>query len=146
MVKRYLQEKRGWIRIVEAFVAVLLITGIVLMLVDNGVLSEDSSRAIYEIEDTILTMVQQNQTLRTEILSFVALPVNDSAFSANLQNTISQNIPNYLDCSAMVCALGEGECVIDMGVNASVYSRAVVISSDLTSFDPRQLKLFCYKK
>jgi len=45
------RNKRGWIRIVEAFVSVLIVVGTVLILMDKGYLEDsDISEKIYEEE------------------------------------------------------------------------------------------------
>src|SRR3989344_676445 len=77
-----IKNKRGWIRIVEAFVAVLIITGLVLVIIGSSYTKEkDPSNEIYQIEEGILRDIQGNYSLRTGILSHPSPPVSCSTMN-----------------------------------------------------------------
>ena len=62
------KDKRGWIRVVEAVTAVLLILGAVLVILDKGYIAKtDISEEIYKIENSILMEIQLNDSMRNEI-------------------------------------------------------------------------------
>ena len=62
-------NKKGWIRIIEAFVAILLVAGVVLVVVGRGNFQrEDISQIFHDAEFSILREIQLNDTLRNEIL------------------------------------------------------------------------------
>jgi len=82
-----MKNKRGWIKIVEAFVAVLLIAGVVLIIIDKEYLKkEDISSEVYDTELKILKEIQLNNTLRENILTASPLPVNWDVFPQNVKN------------------------------------------------------------
>ena len=91
------KNRRGWIRIVEAFTAILILAGIVLIVVGNqGIKKPDNSEQIRNSEISILREVQLNETLRTEILS-VSGQVEWSNFSTYAPKTksyIEEERPN----------------------------------------------------
>ena len=64
------KNKSGWIRIVEAFTMIILITGIFLLILDRGNSTKDFSQEIYDKEQGILREIQLNNSLREGILSF----------------------------------------------------------------------------
>src|SRR3989339_37656 len=80
-------EKRGWIRIVEAFVSILLIAGAVLVLMNEGYIAKtDISQKVYDAELSILRDIELDETLRTEVLEFEDdLYVQAVGITANLQ-------------------------------------------------------------
>ena len=94
-----MKNKRGWIKIVEAFIAILLLTGIVLFVINRQ--SDDVQQVYSLIQDaqtSILRNAQLNNTVRTEILSTNG-QVDWGSFSTQAPNTMAEiqsNTPNYL--------------------------------------------------
>lgn len=137
-------SRRGWVRIVEAFVAILLITGVVLLVFNQQTTHrEDPAPAIYQEEQDALFAVQTNASLRAAILS-VSPPLASitPGFPDAVNRTLQDNLPDYLVCIAQICSL-ESACLSPMMYDKSVYARSALISTDDTTFNPRQLKLFC---
>lgn len=138
--------KGGWIRVVEAFVAVLLIAGIVLIILGKGyVKGSDPAEEIYEFESGLLREIQVNDTLRNETLSANPLPVNWSDFPTSLpllNEKIQSASPSYLSCWGRVCELSD-DCFLGASIGQSVYARSVAITQDQNN---RKLKIFCWEK
>ncbi|KHO51286.1 MAG: hypothetical protein QT05_C0044G0001, partial [archaeon GW2011_AR13] len=87
-------EKRGWIRIVEAFVSILLIAGAVLVLMNEGYIAKtDISQKVYDAELSILRDIELDETLRTEVLeledSILPLELSDSEFPLSVKTRIA---------------------------------------------------------
>ena len=141
---RLLSEKRGWIKVVEAFVAVLLIAGMVLSLIGGGYIKkEDKSPKIYEIETGILRGIQNDDSLRIEVLnSSLAMPAEGGDVPLIIRDKIQLDPPNYLKCAAKICDVGDS-CVLSGAGQEDIYARAALFSSSQTS---RQLKIFCWEK
>ena len=141
-----MKNRRGWIRIVEAFVAVLLITGVLLVIINEGYIGKkDISSKVYEIESSILREIQLNSSLRDEILEASGLPVNwdDSDFPEGVKDKINERTPEYLSCQAKICEL-ESTCILDGNYEEDIYAESALITANLETFSPRQLKLFCF--
>jgi len=68
----------------------------------------------------------------------------NSAGLTYVKEEIISNIPDYLDCNAMVCEMTDN-CILDEDSGKSIYAQSIVISSNLTKYSLRQLKLFCWK-
>ena len=143
----FTRGKGGWIRVVEAFVAVLLITGIILVVLGKGyVKGDDPSEEVYEFENGLLKEIQLNDTLRQEVLNGTnSLPINWGDFPSALPEVslkIQLNIPSYLTCQAKVCELSDN-CFLGFEIEKSVYAKSVAITEDQNN---RKLKLFCWEK
>lgn len=143
-----MKDKRGWIKIVEAFVAILLVAGVLLVVVSEGYLGEkDISSTVYDAEISILREIQLNDSLRKDILNAGALPIgwDNANFPLSVKNKIINRAPNYLDCEAKICGLNK-TCESYAYPGKEVYAQPVIIMSTLTELDYRQLKLFCWVK
>jgi hypothetical protein len=140
-----MDQKKGWIMIVEAFTAIMLVTGVLLVIFDRGEIDEEiPSKRIFEQEQGILRHIQLNNSLRDDVFSIShdSLPANLSSFPERLRNEIASQTPGYLDCDAKICALG-ADCPYTGGQEKDVYTQKAAIISSLDSYDPRELRLFC---
>jgi len=143
---RIKKNRHGWIRIIEAFVAILLITGVLLIVINKGYIGKnDISLKVYKVEFSILREIQSDSELRYSILEAVNPPINwdDDNFPLNVKNKILNRVPNYLNCEAKICEIEE-TCVLDKEFDKDVYAQAGIITATLETYDPRQLKLFCW--
>jgi hypothetical protein len=144
-----MRNRRGWIEIVEAFVAVMLVAGVLLVLLNRGSLQKtDVSNSIYDTEVSILREIQTNNTLRTVIVNIPEpMPVEweDSRFPPDIKNKIILRTPDYLDCVGKICRMNE-TCSLEENKGKDIYSQSVVISSTLQEVSYKQLNIFCWTK
>jgi hypothetical protein len=146
-MKNLKQNKRGWIKIVEAFVAILLIAGVVLAILNKGYTErKDYSEEIYEIERSILFQIQTDDALRDKVVGVGTLPIewDDVNFPLEIKTVINTQIPTYLECEARICELND-DCGFRT-MNKDVYAQSVAITGTQTAYKPRQLKIFCWMK
>ena len=142
-----MENKRGWIEIVEAFVAILLVVGVVLVVVNNQTSNTDISDQVYKVQVSILREIELNDTMRADILNAGDVPINwdDSNFPSSVKNTIIERTPGYLNCTAKICDIADA-CSMQINTNKNVYSQPVTISSTLQGVGYRKLNLFCITK
>ena len=145
-----IRKKRGWIRIVEAFIAILIISGISLVVIDKVYLKDDNlSSKIYDVEVSILREIELDSSMRKEILTLNKIPVElkffDKVGLIDLKNKIIEKTPSYLDCNAKICGIGD-ICSLDEYLENEIFAQSVAITADSENYDPRQLKLFCWMK
>ncbi len=143
-----MKNKRGWIRIIEAFAAILIIAGVVILIVGNiSIKKQDTSSAITDSESAILNAIQLNDTLRAEVLSTSGEVIWNNFYmeAPKTQSYINSHILNYLDCAAQICDQGS-TCLLNSNQNVDIYAEEVTITSTLSEFNPRILKLFCWQK
>ena len=161
-----LKNKRGWIQIVEAFVALLLIIGVVLIVINKGYFGKNRAEKIHDIQASVLREIQLSNSLRDFILNIdaVSIPVEShngdvldvsdtdlTKFPLSVWNRIDQRVSeyNYLECRAKICGLNEA-CGLNDYPDKNVYTQPVAISASTSqaggSLSPRQLKLFCWEK
>lgn len=135
------KNRKGWIKIVEAFISILLISIVLLVVLGKTQIEKvDISSNIADAEVSILRGIQVDNKLRNEILSIPesSLPVEWNGFP-------EEKVPGNLDCTAKVCKT-RGSCVLEEYPDKEIYSESVIITTNLNTpgeFDPRVLKLFC---
>lgn len=142
------KHKKGWIRIIEAFVALLIIMGALLVINERGyIFGESISKKVYEEETAILRDIQSDPVLRENIIDATPLPVEWINFTGNLENlknNIINKTPDYLNCSAKICSLADS-CLLSNIIEENIYVKSVIITTDLEVYDPRKLVLFCWE-
>ena len=142
-----MKNKKAWIKIVEAFTAILLVIIVLLIIINSGYIKrEDISTRVYNTQISILREIQFNDTLRIEILDVASVPLEWDDFPPNLKNKIIERTPNYLECSAKICS-SEDVCIFTGAIDKDIYAESILISATLESgYIPKQLKLFCWIK
>ena len=148
------KNKKGWIKIVEAFISILIIISVVLIVYNRGYTgTKDLSSQVYPIERTILKEIELSPDFRDKILAVPAdrLPIEWENFNStnnlvDLKTKITSKIPNNLECSAKICELSGNICDLKIYIEKDVYAQAVPIAADTNTYSPRQLKIFCYTK
>lgn len=144
-------DKGGWIRIVEAFVAILLIVGVLLVVINQGYVGKkDISEKVYDAEISILRDIENDNQLRTEILNAIVTPedaINWDEFEtfelSNVRQRILLRTPDYLECRGQICDINS-VCAMEEYVANDVYAQQVIITATIEDYDPRILKLFCW--
>ena len=149
-----LRQRKGWIRVVEALIAILIIAGIVLIVINqNENKKEDLGALTRSYQIAILREIQLNNSLREEIVGISVPPsIENNSFSAVASltwNKITEKTPSYIECAAKICAINDPNdpsCLFANSLGKTIYAQSVIISSTLQNYNPRLLKLFCWMK
>jgi len=138
MVKK---NKKGWVKIIEAFVAILILLGFLMVIISQHRYSNEEKIFMKKNNAEILKGIETNSTLRNAILS-ESLPSNSSqpSFPENVKEyLLAKTLPGEI-CSLYICELGETCLMQDVG--KETYSNEVLLFAGST-YSPRKLKLFC---
>ena len=146
-------NKGGWIRIVEASIAVLLIFGVII-LISNGT-REVKERDLSDVLPIILEEMSKDQVLRNKILSYnsglteTEIPNSDILERVNLfvQSRIVDASLSYdlkICEPSMLCSLENYPPEAQTGLYTS--ERIFGTSIDNTQFTPKKVKLFLWKR
>jgi hypothetical protein len=145
-----MKNKKGWQKIVEAFLSVLLIAAVLVLVINQqNTKPSDSSSRFYNYETYIIRGIEFNDTLRNEIIgvSGSALPLtsDNQSFPLDVKNQILATAPSSLLCAAEICYTNS-TCDFWQNINKDVYAQKIFITSSLQTYNPEQLKLFCWLK
>ena len=146
-----MRNKCGWIRILEATIAVMIVAGVLVVVyakqVDKGIGPSDY---FYSLQREILMDVSSSSDLRLLVLN---------GDEAGLNMSIFGDIPSAFGYYLRICELGDVTdfCKIDdVGVVAEVaekdvFIEEIVISADLgdggsATYSPKKVRLFVWER
>jgi hypothetical protein len=145
-----MRNKLGWMRILEATISVLLVTGVLLFIYSEHDLSPQGiDDYVSNLQKKILKDISFNVTLRNFVLSDSILSVSSPEFqevNGFVNRSIAQPPFNY---SLRICDLGT-PCKMDSEVfqdtlSYEIYSEEIVISANITKYNPRKVRLFLWE-
>jgi hypothetical protein len=143
------KNKKGWLRIVECFVTIILVVAVVLAVVSRLQKNETGlEEQIYDREQILLRGLELNDTIREEVLGLSVgedgISSDQAGFPEDIRARINSETPNYLECKVKICNLDK--CILESYPAKSSYAKTVLITVMTTSasFNPRQLKIFCW--
>ncbi len=131
-------NKKGWMRIMEAVLAILLLTSLLFVIYAGQKTKVSQSTQIYNFEYNLLNNLAENDSLRNAVLSENRIVVD---------RYFNKTIPFELNSSFKICGLVE-DCLWAEGdlPFVSVYVVDRVISGNLTFYDPKKLRLAVWYK
>lgn len=129
-----IRGKRGWIRIVEAFIAVTLIM-VVMLSIYSSKPAKNNGEEIGKIMDATLDEIANNNQLRQDVL--------DNR-TENINFFVSERIPKIMNYEIRICEV-EDICNLPAYI-PEVYAKERIISSTLKEYNVTKLKLFVWEK
>ncbi len=145
-----MRNKKGWMRILEATIAVLLVTGVLLFVYsEHNLSSKGIDGYASNLQKKILKDISSNVTLRNFVLNDSILDSNSPEF-LKLNNFVNSSIPqppfNY---SLNICNLGN-PCKLDSQVfqdtlSYEIHSEEIIISANIIKYSPRKVRLFLWE-
>ena len=130
-------NKRGWLRIVEASVGILIVVGVLLTLYAQQADTKDLSAEIYELQIYILNEIAENY--RNDILNSNE-PTSDMISFATGKIPANFNFVIRICGIKEVCGLGE-----DGPEYGNVYTEERVVSANLEKYYPKKIKLYIWE-
>ena len=135
-----MRGRRGWIRIMEAVTAILIMASVLIVLYTNNAPEVDYSAYVYNLQIGILLDIADNALLRNDTLN---------ANETSLSNFVNESLPQNFNFSVRICDISSTNCLLDSSVNtgaAEVYVEDRIISSNLVKYDPKIVRLFVWEK
>jgi hypothetical protein len=134
-----MKSKKAWIKIVEAFIAVILVMSALLIIASKNEVSIDRGGEIIKLEKAILDSIVQEDNMRNDILKG-----NISIISKE----IDKNVPFWINYSVNICSY-DSICPNPAGyINNEVYAQEALVFSNLTYSNPSnatKLKIFFWE-
>ena len=122
------KNRKAWTSVLEVFVSILLIAVMITLVVNSNVIQKPKlSEQIYKDQALTLKIIQMDDDLRGKVIG------------GTLTNSDIENmIPDYLDCN-----LNNIPANLE---DKEIYAKSVLITTDMNTYDAKELKLFCWKK
>lgn len=144
MVKK--EDKRGWLRIVEASLAVMMVLSSLLIINNN--IRQKQEIALDESFYSLLQKIAENSTLRGGILSYNYSNPSNAAGNYQIINNINQFIAGEIkdkeiNYSISICSPNE-PCNLETNISGEVYSVERIITTNLTNPEIKEKKMKIY--
>jgi len=152
-----MKNKRGWMLILEATIAVLIVSGVLITVysqqVDRGI---DPVDYYNSLQGQILADVSERSDLRLNVLNVESEDLGDGNFTT-LNDFIGGKIPESFGYSIRVCELGDEVDYCKMRapifiatMDKDIYVEEIVVSAELGEgtdavYSPKKLKLFVWE-
>jgi len=130
-----MRNKKAWIRIAEAFIAITLIFSVFITLYSKQATKTDISDEVYSLQEALLKQIANDEGLRQNVLN------NDNA---SIIKFSEDKIPKSFNYTIKICNLNE-ICSMD-NYKKEVFASETVISSTLTTYNPKVVKIFMWRK
>jgi len=136
MMKRKINRK-AWLRILEAFLAIVIVLSTVLIIMVKQKPQTDISGVVYETQRQVLDIISKNDSLRNDILM---------QNNARINNMIFNLVPGNWNYSTNICNI-KLICPNPVRVyETEVYTTEVIVTSNLTEYSPKKLRFFVWAK
>ncbi|MBM3247791.1 hypothetical protein FJZ17_04620 [Candidatus Pacearchaeota archaeon] len=133
------KNKKAWLRIVEAFIAIMLILSTLLVLLSRQGSNSEVEKEINLLQSNILNSIGKDDYLREQILA------DDSS---GVKAYVGNVTPSWINYSVKICQPLD-VCPINVAPELldgkSIYSQNILITASITNADSKQLKLFFWK-
>lgn len=136
-------NKKAWLKIVEAFFAVLLILGALLIILGRQDNSVEIENEISVLQTNILASISKDTSFREDILATSPLDLS------RINVFVETLVPGWMNFSVQVCDY-DNICPLDAPAaileNREVYSQSILIFATSNEYNPKQLKIFMWRK
>jgi|AP95_1055475.scaffolds.fasta_scaffold232546_2 hypothetical protein len=141
-----MKGKKGFIRILEAIFAILIIMGAVLILISNNVQTSDISERAYEKQRFILDIVSNNDAMRNEVINYNAGSTPPGPLTQT-REFIKKTIPSSWKFSVCVVSVDQVCTPIGTPIDKELYVSETIISTSLSSAysGAKKLRLFIWR-
>ena len=138
------KDKKGWMKIFEASIAITLVMGFMVLVYSQTIERPPAGESLVRWQTSILDELKNRPDLRQEILSnptTVCDPTAGGHVYGFILKRITKAFPGF-GFSCRVCDPGE-ICGIE-SYHKEVYSEEKIIAATLTTFSPKKIKLFVW--
>lgn len=140
------KDKRGWLRVVEASLAVMMVLSSLLII--NNSVKQKQEVALDEDFYSLLEKIAENSTMRGDILSYnYSNPSNAAGnyriilnLNSFLAGEISDRAVNY---SVSICSVRDN-CNLETNIGGEIYSVERIITTNLTGSGMNEKKIKIY--
>ena len=139
-----IKNKKAWLRIFEAFLAIILVMGVLLLFYSQSKETVDTSEYVYSFQMRILDGISMDSSLRGEVVTF------NPASQNKLDKYALENIPADYDFELKVCGINEvckmNNTNLKKTLDKEVFVEEKIVSGTLSSYNPKKVRLFVWGK
>ena len=137
-----MENKKAWLRIMEAVIGIMIVTGVLLVAYSQKTERADISDYVYDLQSRILCDIAVDADLRNKTLNYKG---DIDIAPQEIIDFVELNLPNNLDFAIRVCEINLS-CNLQNQIQKNIFAEERVISSNLEIYSPKKLKLFVWEK
>lgn len=134
-------NKKAWLRIVEAVIAILIVMGVILIISYRNVAEPNIEESIYQKQEHIINIITSDENLRNDILQ---------GNNINVDNYIKEKdlIPSNWEFATAICEVNQicSPTSPELPTDKQIYVEERIVTSTLTSYSPKKIKFFVWMK
>jgi hypothetical protein len=145
-----MKNKKAWLRIIEAFLAILIVTAGVLFVLSKQEYKTDLYSKVHDKQREVLEIISKDDSLRNKILGYKTGmigsedKINNNNLIQEINQTIQKMIPINWHFTTAICE-PTAICNADKTPkDRDVYVSEVLITSNLEIYRPKKLKFFVW--
>ena len=135
-IKSRKMNKKAWLKIVEAFLAILIVVSAVLIVMSKNQTRTDLTGDINHKQRQILDIIARDDSLREKIIE------NDNT---ELNNQIYLMASKNWNFTTSICPI-EDICNANVPLDREIYVSQIIITSSIDKYNPKKVKFFVWKK
>lgn len=134
-------NKKGWMRILEATIAVMLISGVLVIIYTKQPSKEEDKNAyLTDLQKRILKDISTQSNLRNLVL-------NENI--TELEKEVERHLPSTIRYSLRICDLSKpcklNETTFKETLSKDVLAEGTIISTNLIKYSPKKVMLFIWQ-
>lgn len=136
-------QKKGWLIIVEAVIAVLILFGFLFAAIARQQ-TKPIETNLHDIANELARKAEDNETIRNAVLEGTGNEENENIVKENLAEMLSKMQTKKTGLDACICDLDEN-CPTEQKAK-EIYISEVIIASNSTTYYPRKLRIFVWEE
>jgi hypothetical protein len=135
-----MKNKKAWIKILESFIAVIIIFIVLTTIIVKQKSNADSEDEITKLQSSIIEVISRDESIRSEILI---------GKKEGVYNKISLYTPEWMNYSVTICK-SDQICPLEdespILQKKEIYSSEALVLSNITEFEDKKVKIFFWRK
>ena len=144
-----MRGKRGFLRILEAFIAILIIAGAMTFIYVKEIPRRNQGEDILQLERIILETITNDVQLRQAVLDGFGNTPSAEGNKTLINATITKLVPQGYTFLFKICNLEE-ICSLEKHssfyTKNEIYSEKKSVSSTLEKYSPKKIRIFMWEK
>lgn len=129
------KDKKGWIKIIESFISVMIVMSVFVVMLARQPEFSTQEEELTRIQKHILDQVVNDIGLRNNVLE---------GNTENIEKIVGDFIPEGFSYIVKTCPLGD-ICSANIPVTNEIFVEEIIVAANLTEYQPTILKLFFWQ-
>ena len=136
-----MKNKNGWMRLMEAVIAVLILSSVMIVLYINNSPRVSYSNQIFDVQTKILDGIALNENIRNKTIFG-----NKSLAPKELQDYVNQSLTDNFEFYIIVCDLNDLVCSYSAPTDREVFVEDRIIGGNVYNSTSKLVRLYVWER